>query len=107
MIDKTQLWTVIIGLAVASFGLRFVILGLVGDRRLPLWMVRHLRYTAVAVIPALVAPLVVWPSETGGQVDPWRIAAGLAALAVGTWSKSLYAAIFVGAAIFAFGQYTG
>ena len=31
MIDRVDLWTVIIGLGIGSFGLRFVFLGLVGE----------------------------------------------------------------------------
>ena len=48
MIDKTDLWIVIVALAVGSFGLRFLFLGLIGDRAMPEWIMRHLRYTAVA-----------------------------------------------------------
>ncbi|NIY99439.1 AzlD domain-containing protein, partial [Salipiger sp. HF18] len=58
MIDRVDLWIVIIGLGIGSFGLRFVFLGLVGDRPLPAWLMRHLRYTAVSVLPALVMPLI-------------------------------------------------
>lgn len=70
MIDRTELWIVILALGLGSFGLRFVFLGLVGDKAMPDWVLRHLRYTAVSVLPALVAPLVVWPGATGGEIDP-------------------------------------
>ena len=66
MIDQSTLWTVIISLGLGSFALRFVFLGVVGNRPLPDWLLRHLRYTAVAVLPALIAPLVLWPPATGG-----------------------------------------
>src|SRR6056297_1113009 len=78
MIDKTTLWTVIAGIGIGSFALRFAFIGLVGDRPLPGWLLRHLRYTAVTVIPALVAPLVIWPPATGGETAPARLAAALA-----------------------------
>ena len=68
MIDHHTLWLVIAALGLGSFGLRFVFLGLIGDRQLPDWALRHLRYTAVAVLPALVAPLVVSPA--GGNPIP-------------------------------------
>ncbi|MDJ0821191.1 MAG: AzlD domain-containing protein [Paracoccaceae bacterium] len=99
MTDPTTLWTVIILLGLGSFGLRFVFLGLVGDRPLPDWLLRHLRYTAVAVLPALVAPLVVWPRATGGETDPVRLTAALAALAVGYVTKNIYGAMGTGAAV--------
>ncbi len=97
MIDKTTLWIVIIGLALGSFFLRFVFTGLVGDRQMPDWLLRHLRYTAVAVLPALVAPQVLWPAATGGQTDPARLAAACATLVVGLLTKNVLAAICAGA----------
>ncbi|WP_425073192.1 AzlD domain-containing protein [Sagittula sp. S175] len=97
MIDRTSLWIVIVLLGLGSFGLRFVFLGLIGDRELPEWMLRHLRYTAVAVIPALVAPLVLWPAANDGQTDPLRLTAAALALAVGATTKNLYAALGTGA----------
>lgn len=99
MIDQTTLWTVIAGLAVGSFTLRFTFLGLIGDRPLPDWLLRHLRYTAVAILPALTAPLVVWPAATGGETDPARLAAAVGTLAVGYVTKNIYAAIIAGAAL--------
>lgn len=68
MIDPGQVWTVILTLGAGSFALRFVFIGLVGNRPLPLRILRHLRYTAVAVLSALIAPLVLWPPATGGVV---------------------------------------
>ncbi len=94
-----DLWIVIIGMGLGSFALPFVFLGLVGDRAMPDWLLRHLRYTAVAILPALVAPLVIWPSATGGETDPLRLAAAAAALIVGYFSKSLYGAVGAGAAV--------
>lgn len=99
VIAKGTLWTVIIVLGLGSFGLRFVFLGLIGNRPMPEWLMRHLRYTAVAVLPGLVAPLVVWPNATGGVLDLPRLAAALTTLAVGYLTKNVLAAIFGGAAM--------
>lgn len=97
-IDPTTMWIVIIGLAIGSFALRFVFIGFVGDRAMPAWLLRHLRYTAVAIIPALIAPLVVWPTATEGQPDMPRMAAAAVALSVGVLTKNVIAAILTGAA---------
>lgn len=99
MIDKATLWTVIAGLGAGSFALRFLFLGLIGNRPLPAWVLRHLRYTAVAIIPALVAPMVLWPKATGGETDPARLAAAAAALAVGVLTRSVLGAILAGAVV--------
>lgn len=97
MIDDATLWIVIIGLGVGSFLLRFSFIGLVGKREMPPWLMRHLRYTAVAILPALVAPQVVWPAATGGAPDALRMAAAVATLAVGLITKNVFAAILAGA----------
>ncbi len=96
MIDKGQLWVVMAGLGVGTYLIRFSFLGLLGNRVLPRWLVRALRYTAVAVLPALVAPAVLWPAAAGGQTDPARLAAAVATLVVGFWWRSMMAAIVAG-----------
>lgn len=98
MIETGTLWNVIIVLGVGSFCLRFVFTGLVGDRAMPDWLLRHLRYTAVAILPALVAPQVVWPAATDGVFDIPRAAAAAVALAVGLVTKNVLMAVLSGAA---------
>lgn len=97
MIDTGTLWIVIIGLGVGSFALRFTFIGLVGDRMMPPWLLRHLRYTAVAILPALVTPQVIWPAATDGSFDPARFAAAAVTLTVGVMTKNVLAAICSGA----------
>ncbi len=97
-ITPATIWFIILGLAIGSYGLRFTFIGLVGDRPMPPWLLRHLRYTAVAIIPALIAPLVVWPTATEGQPDVPRMAAAAVALSVGYVTKNVLTAIFSGAA---------
>ena len=99
MIDRTDLWLVIFGLGLGSFGLRFVFLGLIGDRPLPDWLMRHLRYSAV------VAPLVLWPRATGGETDPLRLAAAAAALAAGYLGKNVIFGMLAGAVVMLAGAY--
>ncbi|MBY6083546.1 AzlD domain-containing protein [Ruegeria arenilitoris] len=95
--DQTTVWTIIVGLAIGSYALRFVFIGFVGDRPLPPWLLRHLRYTAVAILPALIAPLVMWPTATEGQPDLPRMASAVVSLSVGLITKNVLAAIFAGA----------
>lgn len=97
-IAPVTLWTVIIGLGLGSFGLRFVFTGIIGNRPMPEWLLRHLRYTAVAILPGLVAPAVMWPAATGGQPDPARLIASAVTIIVGYVWKNVLAAIFCGAA---------
>lgn len=96
MIDKTTIWTVIALLGIGTFLIRFSFLGLIGGKAMPPWVLRHLRYTAVAVLPGLVAPLVLWPAATGGDIDPARMAAAIATVAIGLWRRSVLIAMIAG-----------
>jgi branched-subunit amino acid transport protein len=95
-----EIWVIIVVLGLGTYAIRFSFLGLIGHRQLPDWLLRHLRYTAVAILPALVTPLVLWPSATGGETDPVRLAAAAATLVVGYVSKSLMWGIAAGAGCF-------
>lgn len=96
MIDKATFWIVMPALALGTYAIRFSFLGTLGARPLPGWLTRALRYTAVAVLPALVAPGVLWPAATGGETDPPRLAAALVTLGVGVITRSTLGAILAG-----------
>jgi len=103
--NDTTVWILIITLGIGTFLIRFSFLGLLGGRELPEWLIRHLRYVPVAVMPGLVAPLVAWPAATGGTLDPARSLAALAALAIGAWFRSVLGAIFGGMVVLYLGQF--
>jgi len=97
IIDKSVLWTVIPAMAIGTFMIRFSFLGILGATPLPGWLRRALRYTAVAVLPGLVAPAVLWPAATGGATDPARLLAAMATLIAGVAARSMLAGIGAGA----------
>ncbi|MGJ8605756.1 MAG: AzlD domain-containing protein [Marivita sp.] len=99
MIDDTAFWLLTLGLGLGTFAIRFSFLGLLGGRQLPDWALLHLRYVGVAVFPALFTPLVLWPDATGGDMDPVRIIAAIAAFAVGL-KGSVIGAIIAGMGTF-------
>jgi branched-subunit amino acid transport protein len=101
--SQATVWAIIAALAVGTYAIRFSFLGLIGGRDLPPWVLRHLRYAPMAVIPALIGPLILWPDATGGQPDPVRLAAALAAFACGWGFRNTLAAIGAGAAVLALG----
>lgn len=100
-----QIWLIIAILAVGTFLIRFSFLGLIGDKPMPDWALKLLRYTPVAVIPALVAPLVLWPEVSGGAIEPVRLTAAFTALLAGLLTRNLLIAIPVGALTLALGLY--
>lgn len=92
--DKiTSLWIIIVLLGAGTFLIRFSFLGLMQGRSFPDWAMRLLRYVPVAVMPGLVAPLVVWPAATDGMMDVARIGAALAALALGALTRNVLGAM--------------
>lgn len=95
--SDTEIWFIIAVLGIGTFLIRFSFIGLVGDRDLPPWILRHLRYTSVAILPGLVAPLVLWPNATGGDVDPARLAAAAVTLVIGYMYKAVVRAMVGGA----------
>lgn len=98
-LSPLEIWALILALGLGTFLIRFSFLGLIGNRKLPDWVLRHLRYTPVAVLPGLVAPLVLWPEATAGATDPGRALAAVATLAAGVLSRSAFLAILTGAAV--------
>lgn len=99
MSTDARIWIVIVVLGIGTYLIRFSFLGMIGDKPLPVWATRLLRYVPVAVMPGLVAPLVVWPAATGGTPDAARLAAALAALLVGAWKRDALWAIGAGMAV--------
>ncbi len=91
--DKTTLWIVILLLGLGTFFIRFSFLGLIGSREMPGWILRHLRYVAVAVMPGLIAPLVLWPPANDGNTEPTRLIAAMVAFAIGMWTKRVIGAV--------------
>lgn len=97
--SDAQIWTIIAVMGVGTFLIRYSFLGIIGDRKLPEWILRHLRYTSVAILPGLVAPLVLWPQATGGEIDPARLAAAFATIVVGYVFKATVRAMLAGASV--------
>jgi branched-subunit amino acid transport protein len=100
MIDRPTFWLVVVVLGIGTYLIRLSFLGLLGNRPLPLWLVRSLRYTAVAVLPALVAPAILWPSATAGALDPVRLGAIAVTILAGVLTRNMIAAIAAGGVAF-------
>jgi len=95
--STTEIWIVILGMAAGTFLIRFSFLGLVGDRPLPAWLLRLLRYTPVAVLPAVVAPMLLGAKA---ETDPLRLFCAAVTIIVGVWTKNVLWAILTGLGLF-------
>lgn len=96
--STAEIWLIIVIMGIGTFLIRFSFLGLIGDRPMPAFVLRLLRYTPVAVLPGMVAPLVIWPAATGGAFDPVRMIAAVATVLIGIWTRNVLWAILGGAA---------
>lgn len=103
MNDPAKIWLIIALLGVGTYLIRFSFLGLIGDRPIPPFITRLLRFTPVAILPAMVAPLVIWPSATGGQTEPVRLIAALVTVVVGLTTRKVILSLVVGAVVFEVG----
>ncbi len=95
--SEAMIWIIILVMGVGTYLIRFSFLGLIGNRKMPDWVLRHLRYTPVAILPGLVAPLVMWPDATGGNPDTVRISAAAVTVLVAWWTKNMLAGAGAGA----------
>ena len=95
-LPAATIWIAIVLLGLGTFAIRFSFLALAGERPLPGWLLRLLRYVPMSVLPALVAPMVVWPEATGGEADLPRLAAAITALVVGARWRNVLGAIVAG-----------
>lgn len=89
-------WGIIVALGIGTYLIRFSFLGILGDRQFPGWALRMLRYTPVAVLPGLVAPMILWPAATDGQPDPARLIAAATVLGIGLVTRNVLAGIVAG-----------
>ncbi len=95
--STAEIWLIIAALAVGTFLIRFSFLGLIGNRPMPPIVLQLLRFTPVAVLPGMVAPLVLWPAATGGEPDLVRLLAAAATLGVGLWTRHVLMGMIGGA----------
>ncbi len=90
-----EIWGIIAGLAGVTFLVRYSFLGLLAGRVLPGWLTAALSFVPVTVLPALVAPAVIYGSE--GDLAPMSVMVGAAATVfVGVVTRSLFGAFATG-----------
>lgn len=100
-------WTVIAGLAALTYLNRFSFLGLLGGRTVPPWAQRALAFVPAAVLPALIAPMVVYDRATGGLMPPSVWLAACAALLLGALTRNMVLTILGGMAMLHAARFAG
>jgi branched-subunit amino acid transport protein len=91
----------ILGMMLVTFGVRYPVLALIGRLQLPPFVIRALRFVPVAVLTAIVMPVMMMPQ---GQLaltpDNAYLIAGIAAIVIAWRSKNLLLTIVLGMALF-------
>lgn len=84
-----ELWAIIAGMAAVTFGIRYALFGLGSRLQFPPRVRSALRFVPVAVLTAIVVPMVLLPDGSHwdlGWRNPWLVgalASGLIALRTG------------------------
>lgn len=94
--DALSFWLVTLGLALGTYAFRTCFLVFIDNEKLPQWLLRHLNYTAVAILPALIAPMVVFPKDADVEASSIRAIAACFALFIGIWRGSVLLTIVMG-----------
>lgn len=105
MTGSATIWIVIVGLGIATALIRYSFLGLLQGREIPPRMKTALGFVPATVLPALVAPMVIFAPRSDGLAaealaEPHRMLAALAALGIGMATRSMLAAVITGMAAF-------
>lgn len=98
--STSDVWFIIAIMGIGTFLIRFSFLGLIGDRSMPPFVLRLLRFTPVAVLPAMIAPLALFPDATGGTPEPVRLVSIVVVTLVGWWRRSALWGLTAGAVAF-------
>ena len=92
-----NLWLIIIGMGLVTFGIRFVPIVLLGRVEIPLIVQRALRFVPPAVLTAIIVPAMLYRAD---QIDlslsNARLLAGLIAIGVAWRTKNPLITIGIG-----------
>ncbi|GAB4511699.1 MAG: hypothetical protein OHK0046_10140 [Anaerolineae bacterium] len=95
-------WLMILGMMLVTFGVRYPVLALVGRLTLPEPVIRALRYVPVAVLTAIILPIMVAPENNtlDLSLNNAYLVAGVFAIVIAWWRKNLLLTIVLGMAVF-------
>lgn len=92
-------WWTIIFCGLVTLGIRASFIVLPPDTKVPAWLQRGLKYVAAAVLPALIAPDVLFRDAAPGDVlNVYRIIAALLAGVVAIRTRNTFATLVTGMA---------
>lgn len=91
----------IAGMMVVTFGVRYPLLALSGRVRMPAWLSRALSFVPVAVLSAIVLPMMIAPEgNLWFALDNEYLVAGCVSIIVAALSRHLLLTIVLGMSLF-------
>ena len=92
-------WITVICAGAVTLGVRASFMVLPADTQVPAWLMGSLKYVAVAVLPALIAPDVLFRDAPPGEwLNAYRIIAALIATVFALKTRSVFGTLIVGMA---------
>lgn len=97
---------IILGMFVVTFGVRFVLYARAHKVILPVWVEDALRFVPVAVLTAIITPMILMPDKTLvlDWQNPWLLGS-LTAFGVGLWKQQPLLTILTGVVVFFLSNY--
>ncbi len=97
---------IVLGMFAVTFGIRFVLFARAHKVNMPGWLENALKFVPVAVLSAIIAPMIIMPGKevSISTSNPWLIGA-LAAFFVGILRQQQLLTIVVGVTAFFLAKY--
>lgn len=95
--NSIMIWLVIVLVGIGTFLLRFSGIQVFGERRMPPWLSRALRYVPAAVVAAIVVPAMVHGGpDPGFTLENNRLLAGMVAAVVAWRTRGILTTLAAG-----------
>ena len=108
MIDQTTITWVILGMAVVTYGPRFLPAWLLSQRKAPPWLALWLRHVPPAVLAAMLLPeLIIREGKVHLGPTNLFLLAAIPTLAVAIKTRSLVGSVLVGMGLVAAARFLG
>ncbi|BFM48133.1 AzlD domain-containing protein [Marinomonas sp. THO17] len=104
--STSQAVFILVGMFAVTFGVRFVLLARAHKVTMPLYVEQALKYVPVAVLTAIITPMIFMPDKHLAIqfTNPWLLGA-LAAFTVGIWRQHQLLTIVIGVGVFFIARY--
>ena len=97
--SSTWAWLTVIFAGLVTLGIRASFIMLPPDTQVPSWLTGSLKYVAAAVLPALIAPDVLFrDAAPGDALNTYRIIAAIVAALFALKTKNTFGTLLVGMA---------